>query len=61
MGVDAIYVGAQLVAALQGIVSRNLDPAQNGVVSITEFITDGRRNVLLGSATLKGGCPGAQR
>ena len=31
MGVDAIYVGAQLVTALQGIVSRNLDPAQNGV------------------------------
>jgi hippurate hydrolase len=54
MGVDAIYVGAQLVTALQGIVSRNLDPAQNGVVSVTEFITDGRRNVLPGSATVKG-------
>ena len=54
MGVDAILVGAQLVTALQGIVSRNLDPARNGVVSITEFITDGRRNVLAGSATLKG-------
>ena len=54
MGVDAILVGAQLVTALQGIVSRNLDPARNGVVSITEFITDGRRNVLAGSAVLKG-------
>ena len=54
MGVDAIFVGAQLVTALQGIISRNLDPAQNGVVSVTEFITDGRRNVLPGSATLKG-------
>ena len=27
MGVDAILVGSQLVTALQGIVSRNLDPA----------------------------------
>ena len=54
MGVDAIYVGAQLVTALQGIVSRTLDPARNGVVSVTEFITDGRRNVLPGTAVLKG-------
>ena len=54
MGVDAILVGAQLVTALQGIVSRNLDPARNGVVSVTEFITDGRRNVLAGHAVLKG-------
>lgn len=54
MGVDAILVGSQLVTALQAIVSRNLDPARNGVVSVTEFITDGGRNVLAGRAVLKG-------
>ena len=54
MGVDAILVGSEMVSALQTIVSRKLDPAQNGVVSITEFITDGRRNVLPGSAILRG-------
>ena len=54
MGVDAILVGAELVTALQSIVARKLDPAQHGVVSVTEFITDGRRNVLPGIATLKG-------
>lgn len=54
MGVDAILVGSEIVSALQTIVSRKLDPAQNGVVSITEFITDGRRNVLAGSAILRG-------
>ena len=54
MGVDAIYVGAQLVTALQGIVSRNLNPARSGFVSVTELITDGRRNVLPGTAVLKG-------
>lgn len=54
MGVDAITVGAEVVSALQTIVSRKLDPAQNGVVSVTEFVTDGRRNVLPGRATLSG-------
>lgn len=54
LGVDAIVVGAQIVGALQTIVSRKLDPAQNGVVSVTEFIADGGRNILPGSAILKG-------
>jgi hippurate hydrolase len=53
-GVDAIVVGAEIVSALQTIVSRKLNPGQNGVVSVTEFITDGQRNVLPGRATLKG-------
>ena len=54
MGVDAIMVGSQIVGALQTIVSRKLNPGLNGVVSVTEFITDGKRNVLPGNATLKG-------
>ncbi|MEP1207446.1 MAG: M20 aminoacylase family protein [Rhizobiaceae bacterium] len=54
MGVDAITVGSQMVGALQTIVSRKLNPGKNGVVSVTEFITDGSRNRLPGSATLKG-------
>jgi amidohydrolase len=53
-GVDAITVGAEIVTALQTIVSRKLNPGHNGVVSVTEFITDGQRNVLPGHATLKG-------
>lgn len=54
MGVDAIMVGAQMVNALQTIVSRKVDPGLNGVVSVTEFETDGARNVLPGRATLRG-------
>lgn len=54
MGVDAIMVGAEIVNALQTIVSRKLNPGLNGVVSVTEFITDGKRNVLPGHAVLKG-------
>lgn len=54
MGVDAIVVGSEIVSALQTIVSRKLNPGLNGVVSVTEFITDGKRNVLPGTAVLKG-------
>lgn len=54
MGVDAIMVGSEIVGALQTIVSRKLNPGLNGVVSVTEFITDGKRNVLPGSAVLCG-------
>ncbi|MGB3553828.1 MAG: amidohydrolase [Jannaschia sp.] len=54
MGVDAITVGAEIVGALQTIVSRKLDPSVNGVVSVTRFETDGGRNILPGRATLTG-------
>lgn len=56
MGVDAITVGAEMVGALQTIVSRKLDPAMNGVVSVTGFETNGARNVLPGRAWLTGDC-----
>ena len=54
LGVDAITVGAEMVLALQTIVSRKLAPSTGVVVSVTEFITDGQRNVLPGTAVLKG-------
>jgi len=53
-GVDAITVGAELVLALQTIVSRKMTAGAGVVVSVTEFLTDGCRNVLPGRATLKG-------
>lgn len=53
-GRDAITIGAELVQALQTIVSRKLVPGSGAVVSVTEFLTDGQRNVLPGNATLKG-------
>lgn len=53
-GRDAITVGAEIVQSLQTIVSRKLAPGAGAVVSVTEFLTDGQRNVLPGVATLKG-------
>ena len=54
MGVDAILVGSEIVGALQTVVARKLNPGLNGVVSVTEFETDGKRNVLPGKAVLRG-------
>ncbi len=54
VGRDAITIGADMVQALQTIVSRKLDPGAGAVVSVTEFLTDGQRNVLPGRATLRG-------
>ncbi|WP_122074719.1 amidohydrolase [Pseudophaeobacter sp. EL27] len=54
VGVDTITVGAEMVLALQTIVSRKLAPSSGAVVSVTEFITDGQRNVLPGMTRLKG-------
>ena len=53
-GRDSITVGAEMVLALQTIVSRKLPPGTGAVVSVTEFRTDGQRNVLPGVVTLKG-------
>lgn len=53
-GRDAITIGAEMVQALQTIVSRKLAPGAGAVVSVTEFLTDGQRNVLPGYASLKG-------
>ena len=54
VGRDALTVGAEIVQALQTIVARKLSPGAGAVVSVTEFTTDGQRNVLPGRATLKG-------
>ena len=54
MSIDPIVAGSEIVLALQTIVARKLDPVAQGVVSVTEFITDGIRNALPSIATLKG-------
>lgn len=54
MGIDPIVAGSEIVLALQTIIARKLDPMAQGVVSVTEFITDGIRNALPGEVILKG-------
>ena len=54
LGVDPVVVSAEIIQALQSIVSRSLDPMAAGVVSVTEILTDGARNVIPTTVTLKG-------
>lgn len=52
--VDSLVAGAAIVTALQTIVSRSVPPHGHGVVSVTEFVTDGARNVLPSTVWLRG-------
>ncbi|GGE29580.1 amidohydrolase [Agaricicola taiwanensis] len=52
--VDPILVGSHIVAALQSIVSRSLDPAEAGVISITTFNAGRADNIIPESAVLGG-------
>lgn len=54
-GTDPIVVGAQIVLAIQTIVSRKLNPvSETGVISVTEFKTNGTVNVIPSRVTIKG-------
>ncbi len=52
--VDPVLAGAQLITALQGIVSRNVDPFEAAVLSMCEFHAGNARNVIPQYAELKG-------
>ena len=54
LGKDPIVIGAEIVTAMQSLVSRSLDPLDNAVVSFTEFLTNGTINVIPGQVMLKG-------
>ncbi|MBV9565654.1 MAG: amidohydrolase [Bradyrhizobium sp.] len=52
--IDTVLAGAQLVSALQQVVSRNVDPLESAVVSICEFHAGNARNVIPQTAELHG-------
>ncbi|ALK10064.1 M20 aminoacylase family protein [Blastochloris viridis] len=52
--VDTVLVGAAIVQTLQSVVSRNLDPLESGVVSITMFQAGYTDNVIPQTAHLRG-------
>ena len=57
MAVDPIVIGAQVVLALQTVVSRNLSAIhETAVISATEFITNGTVNVIPSQVSIKGDC-----
>jgi len=52
--IDSVLVGAQLINALQSIVSRSVDPLESAVISICQFDAGHARNVIPQTAELKG-------
>ena len=52
--IDSVLVGAQLITALQSIVSRSIDPLDSAVISMCEFHAGNARNVIPQTAELKG-------
>ncbi len=54
ISIDPVLVGAQLITALQSIVSRSVDPLESAVVSICEFHAGNARNVIPQTAELRG-------
>lgn len=52
--IDAVVVGAQVVNALQTIVSRNVDPFQPAVVTVGKFQSGSNFNVIAQTAFLEG-------
>ena len=53
-GADAIVAGAQIVTALQTLVSRRVPPTESAVVTVRAFHAGNRGNILAGEAVLEG-------
>jgi len=52
--VDPLFIGAQIVTALQGIVSRNTDPLDSLVITVTQFHAGNAINTIAPEARLVG-------
>ncbi len=52
-GKDPIYIGAQIVVALQGLVSRELAPMEPGVVTVGAFHSGFKHNIIPDAAHLQ--------
>ena len=58
LAVDPIVIGAEIVTALQTIVARAVPPSDHAVVSVTDFETDGARNIIASNVKITGDCRG---
>ena len=56
LGRDPLVVSAEVIMAMQSLVSRTVDPIDNAVLSFTEIETDGTVNVVPSRVVLKGDC-----
>ena len=56
LGVDAIAVAAQVITALQNVVSRNVDPRKSAVIAIGTVRGGERYNVVASHVEMEGTC-----
>ena len=54
VSIDTVLVGAQIINAIQSVVSRNVDPLESAVVSITQFHAGTADNIIPQTAKLSG-------
>jgi len=54
LGIDTVLVGAQIVNQIQSIVSRNVDPLEAAVITVTLFQAGTTDNVIPQTAILRG-------
>ena len=52
--IDPLVISAEIILAMQSIVARSIDPAEQAVVSVTEIEADGTVNVVPSIVTIKG-------
>ncbi len=55
-GVDAITIGAQVISALQTVVSRSISPSDSAVISIGKVVGGARYNVIADRFDMEGTC-----
>ena len=56
MGIDAIAIGAQIVSALQTIVSRNVSPLDSAVITVGKFHSGAQYNAVAETCEMEGTC-----
>ncbi len=54
LGVDPVVIASQIVVALQSVVSRNADPLDSAVLSVTQFLAGTAFNIIPDRVTLRG-------
>ncbi|HHX71034.1 MAG TPA: amidohydrolase [Gallicola sp.] len=54
LGVDPLVIASQIILVLQTIVSRNIDPLKQAVISCTELHTDGVHNAIPSNVVILG-------
>jgi len=59
--IDPLVISAEIILAMQSIVARSIDPAEQAVVSVTEIEADGTVNVVPSTVTIKGDCRSFKR